>query len=63
MTIPRRSVTTGYAFSSAPGATPTWPATSSIVVIPGVDTSAGAASPAGSSIGCASAEATSTFAA
>ena len=54
-TRPRPSAITGKAFSSAPSGSPSLPATSAIVVRPGVGTSSGAASGAGSSTGAASA--------
>ena len=61
--MPRSSTITGSALISAPAGSPSWPETSSIVVIPGVSTSSGAGSDGGSSTGFGSAEATSTLAA
>ena len=62
-TRPRPSAITGNAFSSAPSGSPSLPATSAIVVSPGVGTSSGADSGSGSSTGAGSALATSTLAA
>ena len=54
---------TGNAFSSAPAGTPSAPATAATVIRPGVSSSTGSGSPAGSSTGWASALAISTLAA
>ena len=53
MARPRPSMTTGSALTRAPAGRPSEPETSSIVVSPGVETSSGASSAAGSSTGWA----------